>query len=310
MLLQSKIHTNDCELAIIKVVAYYDVFNYPLTKKEILENLGDLVVDSIFESSLNSLIQKKVLRTQDDFYFAHQFDIKYIKQRMEANQLAQLMLPLARKYSERISKFPFLKGVFISGGLSKNYFHQHSDIDYFIITTKNRLWLCRTIFILYYKLLSKKKKEFFCLNYFISEADLTIPDRNQFVATEIATLLPMVNHDLYIQFLQTNDWYTSYFPQMPIRSSQESAPLRKHVVKSFIEYLFSGFIGNKVDDMLLRLTLKHWRKKFSNMEQEDFELQIRSRKHVCKHHTKGYQNKVLEKWHTTLESLILNRDSI
>jgi hypothetical protein len=229
---------------------------------------------------------------------------------MEANQLAKMMLPLAKKYSERISKFPFIKGVFISGGLSKNYFHQHSDIDYFIITTKNRLWLCRTIFILYYKLLSKKKKEFFCLNYFISEADLTIPDRNQFVATEIATLLPMVNHDLYIQFLQTNDWYTSYFPQMPIRSSLESAPLRKHVVKSFIEYLFSGFIGNMVDDFLLKVTLKHWTKKYSHLKNEDFDLQIRSRKHVCKHHTKGYQNKVLEKWHTTLESLILNRDSI
>jgi hypothetical protein len=159
-------------------------------------------------------------------------------------------------------------------------------------------------------LLSKKKKEFFCLNYFISEADLTIPDRNQFVATEIATLMPMVNYDLYVQFLQTNNWYTSYFPQMPIRSSQESTPLKKYVVKSFIEYLFSGFIGHKVDDMLLRLTVKHWRKKFSHMKQEDFDLQIRSRKHVCKHHTKGYQNKVLEKWHNTIDSILSQKESI
>lgn len=305
-----KIHPDDCELAIIKVIAYYDVFNYPVTKKEILENLFDSVTESTLENSISNLIQKKIIKTQDDFYFAQHFDTKFINQRIEANQLAQIMLPLARKYSARISKFPFIKGVFISGGLSKNYFHQQSDIDYFIITTKNRLWLCRTIFILYYKLLSKKKKEFFCLNYFISEADLTIPDRNQFVATEIATLMPMVNYDLYVQFLQTNNWYTSYFPQMPIRSSQESTPLKKYVVKSFIECLFSGFIGNKVDDMLLRLTVKHWRKKFSHMKQEDFDLQIRSRKHVCKHHTKGYQNKVLEKWHNTIDSILAQKESI
>ena len=221
MLLRSKIHLNDCELAIIKVVAYYDVFNYPLTKKEILENLGNSVVESIFESSLNSLIQKNIIKTQDDFYFAQHFD-------------TQLMIPLARKYSDRISKFPFIKGVFISGGLSKNYFHKHSDIDYFIVTTKNRLWLCRTIFILYYKLLSKKEKEFLCLNYFISEADLTIPDRNQFVATEIATLMPMVNHDLYIQFLQANNWYTSYFPQKSLSTAKNTLPLKRNLVKSFI----------------------------------------------------------------------------
>jgi hypothetical protein len=305
-----KIHPDDCELAIIKVIAYYDVFNYPVTKKEILENLFDSVTESTLENSISNLIQKKIIKTQDDFYFAQHFDTKFINQRIEANQLAQIMLPLARKYSARISKFPFIKGVFISGGLSKNYFHQQSDIDYFIITTKNRLWLCRTIFIFYYKLLSIKKKEFFCLNYFISEADLTIPDRNQFVATEIATLMPMVNYDLYVQFLQTNNWYTSYFPQMPIRSSQESTPLKKYVVKSFIEYLFSGFIGHKVDDMLLRLTVKHWRKKFSHMKQEDFGLQIRSRKHVCKHHTKGYQNKVLEKWHNTIDSILAQKESI
>ena len=37
------------------------------------------------------------------------------------------------------------------------------------------------------------------------------------------------------------------------------------------------------------------------MSTEDFELQIRSKKHVCKHHTKGYQNKVLQAFHYKME---------
>jgi hypothetical protein len=75
--------------------------------------------------------------------------------------------------------------------------------------------------------------------------------------------------------------------------------------------IFFAFLENhKVDDMLLRLTVKHWRKKFSHMKQEDFDLQIRSRKHVCKHHTKGYQNKVLEKWHNTIDSILSQKESI
>ena len=310
MLVKLKIQPSACELAIIKVLAYYDVFNYPLTKKEIFENVNCELELNDLEDSLIRLIQQKFIKTDNRFYFIPRLDYKFIEARVDANKLAEKMLPLAKRYCSKISKFPFIKGVFISGGLSKNYFHKQSDIDYFIITTKNRLWLCRTIFILYYKLLSKKKKEFFCLNYFISEADLIIPDRNQFVATEIATLLPMVNHDLYIEFLRANNWYKSFFPQMPIRSTQESTPLKKHVVKSFIEYLFSGFIGNMVDDFLLKVTLKHWTKKYSHLKNEDFDLQIRSRKHVCKHHTKGYQKKVLEKWHTNIESVKLYKDSI
>jgi hypothetical protein len=310
MLLQSKIHLNDCELAIIKVIAYYDVFNYPVTKKEIFEYANSELKMDDLEHSLICLIEQGFIKTDHHFYFTPRLDFKFIEARVDANRLAEEMLPLAKNYCSKISKFPFIRGVFISGGLSKNYFHQQSDIDYFIITTKNRLWLCRTIFILYYKLLSKKKKEFFCLNYFISEADLTIPDRNQFVATEIATLIPMVNHTLYLQFLDTNDWYKSFFPQMPMRSSRESIPHKKQAIKSAIEYLFSGFIGNRMDDFLLRITLKHWRKKFIHMKHEDFDLQIRSRKHVCKHHTKGYQNKVLEKWYANVESVILHNDSI
>jgi hypothetical protein len=310
MLLQPKIQLNTCELAIIKVLAYYEVFNYPLTKKEIFENVNCKLEIEDLEDSLIGLINRGLIKTQSTFYFTEKLDVKCIKNRIDANQLAEEMLPIAKKFSNKISKFPFIKAVFISGGLSKNYFHQHSDIDYFIITSKNRLWLCRTIFILYYKLLSKKNKDFFCLNYFISEAELAIPDRNQFVATEIATLMPMVNHSLYLQFLKTNNWYKSFFPQTQIRSSEHVIPHKKHVIKSFIENLFSGFIGNRVDDFLLRITLKHWLKKYNHLKQEDFDLQIRSRKHVCKHHTKGYQNKVLEKWQTNTESLMLQIESI
>ena len=32
------------------------------------------------------------------------------------------------------------------------------------------------------------------------------------------------------------------------------------------------------------------------MNHEDFDLQFRSKKHVCKYHSKGHQNKVLTIW--------------
>ncbi len=57
--------------------------------------------------------------------------------------------------------------------------------------------------------------------------------------------------------------------------------------------LLDNKLGNFLDDFLLRITMKRWRKKFPDLMEEDFELQFRSKKGVCKRHTKGFQNKVL-----------------
>jgi len=67
-------------------------------------------------------------------------------------------------------------------------------------------------------------------------------------------------------------------------------------MKSFWESVFSGKFGSFADAFLLRITLNRWKKKYPDLSEEDFELQFRSRKNVCKRHTKGFQNKVLGLW--------------
>ena len=283
--------------SILRTVLYFDVFNYPLTKKEIFENIDFKTTVFDCDKELDELVNNGLIGMKDDFYFNRSLDPKFITKRVLANNLSKYILPKAFECSRRISKFPFVRGICISGGLSKNYYDKNSDIDYFVITKANRLWLCRTLFTLFYKTLSKKNKEFYCLNYFISEADLVIPDRNQFVATELVYLLPTINHDLYLSVLEANSWYLKSFPNKTLYSKDSCATLPNSRVKSGIEFLFTGAFGDWCDTYFLKITVKHWRRKFVEMSTEDFELQIRSKKHVCKHHTKGYQNKVLQNFH-------------
>jgi hypothetical protein len=63
-----------------------------------------------------------------------------------------------------------------------------------------------------------------------------------------------------------------------------------------------GNLGNWLDDKLLNLTLKRWREKYPSMKEEDFDLQFRTRKDVCKRHSHGFQNKVLLMWQDKLET--------
>ncbi len=281
---------------VLKTILYFDVFSYPLKFDEVFENMPLKISKNELLSNLNELVRYRFIKKIDDFYLLIISNDNYVERRLMGNIKAMDMLPNAYLYSKKIASFPFMSGVYISGGLSKNYYDEYSDIDYFIVTKKNRLWLCRTIFMLYYKTLSQKNKNNFCLNYFISESDLVIPDRNDFVARELAYLLPTVNYELYQAILNENSWYKSKFENKELLPPFNCINTPEPWSKKLVELMFSGWFGNWIDNCLLHITLKHWRKKYPEMSHEDFDLQYRSRKHVCKYHSKGHQNKVLTIW--------------
>jgi hypothetical protein len=281
---------------IIKAVLYYDVFNYPLTIDELYENSAVTISKEAYMTLLNSIFKNGLLQKKDEFVLSVSATEKEIRKRQHGNNGALAVLPTAYTYSKIIASFPFVEGVCLSGSLSKNYYDEKSDIDFFIITRPDRLWICRTLLILRYKLLPKHKKKYWCTNYFISSDSLAIPDINAFTGTELAYLIPSVNYELYKELLRENSWYKKRFPNKKEATGSDSLDTPRPFLKSFIEGVFGGNFGKWLDDKLLYVTLRHWQKKYPELAHEDFELQFRSRKNVCKRHTKGFQNKVLKVW--------------
>ena len=284
----------DIQKEILKTLLYFDVFSYPLTSREIYENMAVSATHETIEHELRTLLSIGIVKQSSNFYSTCDSIITNTERRMKGNKQAKKMLVKANEISKKISNFPFVSGVCISGGLSKNYFDENSDFDFFIITKPNRLWISRTLYILLFKLFSKEKQKLYCLNYFISEADLTINDQNLFVATELAYLIPTFNHPLYKKLLQTNFWYKEYFMNKNEAMRISDSEIQESRLKKLIEFFFAGKFGNSMDSVFLNMTLNRWRKKYPDMSHEDFELQFRSRKHVCKRHTYGFQNKVLQ----------------
>jgi hypothetical protein len=219
---------------------------------------------------------------------------KIIRDRKTYEALFQKHAPKVARNSRIISRFPFVRGIMISGSVSKGLLKNDGDIDFFIITAQNRLWICRTLLILYKKIFRLNSKKFFCLNYFIGEGSLEIPDRNIFTATEIACLVPTYNEALCEKFKQANLWYKPYLPvftqsiRFPvIETGKESA------LKKIVEHLFMNITGEKTDEFLMNYTYHHWQKKFSGYTPEVIELAMRSRRNVSKHHPNNFQEKVL-----------------
>jgi hypothetical protein len=223
-----------------------------------------------------------------------------LPRRLKGNDGAKAIMPLAMQQGRKIASFPFVEGLCFSGGLSKNYYDEKSDLDFFLITKPQRLWLCRTFLILRFKLLSKTQKKYWCLNYFVSSDNLHIAEKNIFTATELMHLKPVVNNGLYRELISTNKWTRNFLPNKKQHPAVEELPVVKSAAICFLELCFSGKFGDWADEFLRVRTLNRWRRKYPDMPEADFELQFRSRRDACKRHEQGFQNKILTAWQQSL----------
>ena len=274
---------------ILKTLLYFDIFNYPLHLEEIV-NYSHFSSDEIQEELLN-LSSNHLVYKINNFYSLEKED-SFVLKRVEENSRAKKMIKKASLFSRFISQFPFVRGVFISGSLSKGSFEKGDDIDYFIVTSPNRLWLARTILIFYKKVFLLNSKKYFCINYLMSTNALEIAEKNRFTATEFVTLIPMFGDSVYQDLQEKNTWILKYFPNYNIKNTPKV--LKNTWLKQFLEFLFQGKLGARLDEKFMKITKKHQYKKFEELKNNDFEVAFKGDKNTSKHHPNNYQTKVVE----------------
>lgn len=245
---------------ILTTLAYFDLFRYPLTQTEIFFFLPDYCEQENFTRALYALVQEDLVFKLDDF-FSLQEDASLAGRRRKGNLAAKKMLDTADGIAAFLSSFPFVRGVAVSGSLSKNFADERSDIDFFIITQKDRLWLARTLMHLFKKctfLLGKQ--HFFCMNYYVDEAGLQIKEKNTFTATELATLLPMRGITAFQDFYKQNAWSRELLPNYSMKIAY-TKDVRNSFVKQLLESCLNHPLGTALDYLLMKITARRWAKK-------------------------------------------------
>ena len=147
----------------------------------------------------------------DDFYSLHNNPLLAYR-RKEGNLRAKKLIPRAYAIGRFLYRFPFVRAIAISGSLSKDFADEKADIDFFIITKANRLWIARTMMHLFKKLtFITGHQHYFCMNYYVDEEALLIQDQNIFTAIEIRTLLPVCGGRQHDNFFEVNNWACKFF---------------------------------------------------------------------------------------------------
>ena len=200
---------------VLRTLLYYDLFHYPLTSQQLFTFFptNSLTFNEFYKKMQEEFLQESVAEKGGFVFLQEQEDIERRK-RNEANAIP--MMRIARFVTHIIKRFPFVRAVFLSGELSKNISSDNGDIDYMIVTEKNRLWICRTLLILFKKIFLLDNKKYFCVNYFIDEDHLELNEKNIFTATEIAHLKPLHNFELFSRYIQANKWIKNFFPNFSL----------------------------------------------------------------------------------------------
>lgn len=293
LIIESELLLDFYESAVIKTLLYFNIFNHPLTAEEVEKYCPAPVSILQLRELIHSLIIKGLIFKVGKGYSVRE-DITLIHKRNSDEERAESVMPKARFFSRFISWFPFVKGVFISGSLSKGVLKADGDIDYFIVTSGNRLWICRSLLILFKKIFLFNSHKYFCLNYFIDESNPIIKEQNIFTAIEIESLIPLYNFNCFLNFKQENSWTKNFLP-----NTKESVffkdKQRSVVIKKFLEWCFSNSLGLYLNNFFKRVTLKYWTKKFHSSAEINFKENIKVKDDVAKYHPNRFQEKVLQK---------------
>ncbi len=254
---------------VLRVLSYFHYFKYPITAAEVHRYAGVKCSETAINRALTELVAKGTVFGIDK-YFSPVNEPDLVKRRIAGNAYASKRIRKARNIAFFLAQFPFVEAVCISGSLSKDFSTADGDMDFFIVTAPDRLWIARTLMHLFKKFtFLVGAQHSFCMNYYLDAACPAIWPRTYFTAIEVATLKPVfVRGGVSQMYAANKEWINVYLPNDDCRDLQRSYLHEKWLPARFFERLLNIF-GNPLNNFLFRFTRSSWIKKW---ERKNFDV--------------------------------------
>jgi len=202
--------------AIIRVIAFFDLFDHPLTVFEIRERLSRRIKLSELLVSLDELAAApaNILAEKNGFYFLPgRKDIVSVRQ--ERHNYSARKIKIARRFARVFSLLPFVRMIALANSLGQYNLRDGSDIDFFIISSPRRVWMTRLYCTGLAKLLNRrprtgKKQDTICLSFYAASDhlnfdDLRLSGEDPYFDYWRQSLVVLYNkNNTYEKFLQAN----------------------------------------------------------------------------------------------------------
>ncbi len=261
--------------SILSTLAYFDVFDYPLTAEELYRALHALDADTMAVLStgtfdqvliqLQDLVENGRIEMKDSMFFLPG-RIQTVVTRQLAIPTIEKKLRIARRAVRLIRWIPFVYGVWVCNTLASGTVKDESDIDVFIIIKEGRMWSTRFLITIVLSVFRLRRTQTrvankICLSYYITTNhlnlhDVVIDQRDIYTWYWIDQLVPVYDRDnIYDCFQKNNQWVKSVVPHalQPVRLASRyrvnDGVISKRV-RSFLERLFGKMLGDWIEGMM------------------------------------------------------------
>ncbi len=211
-------HNNNLQRAIFSTLAYFDIFDFPLTKEEMYTYLHVSEKTSFAELEKALLTISSETKDNRILYLLPKRE-GLAERRIQNEEISERKIEKEKNLLRMLGFFPTIAFIGISGSLAMKNGDGESDIDIFIITLPHTIWLTRFFLWIVLQLFSKRRKrntkgqDTICINMLLDRNTLAFPhDRHEiYTAHEIVQVVPVVNkYQTYELFLQKNTWVLDY----------------------------------------------------------------------------------------------------
>jgi hypothetical protein len=165
---------------------------------------------------------------------------------------------IAQRAARWLRFVPFVRMIALTGTLAMKNCEKNSDIDFFVVLKKGRIFTGRLLVTLIVHILGKRRygkkiTNRICLNYFITDESLEIQRQDIFAANEYSFIYPIFGHNVFQKFCEKNvEWIKEFKPNWeiqelkPARYFIEFSP-RQRAVQRLFESLINLFWGDRIE---------------------------------------------------------------
>jgi hypothetical protein len=283
---------------VYQTLCWFDIFDQPATLAEIHKFLFRAKTT---QTEIKKILEKDSrIEQNSDLYFLRKKNINITKRKKREKHAKKLWRKID-KYNFIFRLTPFLQCVAIVNTLAMGFPEKNSDIDLFIITKKNRLFIARAFLTFWTQIFGmrrhgKKIRGKFCLSFFIADDYLNLEKiklapEDPYLAFWIATLIPIYGDAS--KFFAANTWIKKYFPNLDFSTKQLVNPMLKRGVNG----LLSGKFEDKLENFLKNWQLNRARKKQKNQNKNSVIIS----ESMLKFHENDRREEFYKKWKNNIE---------
>lgn|GEM_PF-3024815 len=266
-------------------VLYYDIFSHPLTVAELEQLCGGSVAEALVALEAAGSVER------EGPYVCRAGQRAHVPRRRARTVAAEEMWGEAQWAAALLARVPFVRGVLVTGGLSKRSSSRGGDVDFLLLVEPGWVWTTKSALQGVRRGMPERVRNLFCTNYLLATDHLLVDDRNAFTAMELATAVPVYGPEACVAFLEANRWAEAIVPGVAWNLERARHALPVHPPTAIERALGPG--RARLESTSRAAWARFWDRKYDWLEDGDRARRFKRRPELATNHLHDFQRYVL-----------------